>query len=126
MARVLVVDDDPVNRLALAKLLRVAGFEVAEAEQGVDAMALVNASPPDLIVTDCQMPRMDGISFTRGARAAGFSGPILMLSGQGDPIVIRIALAAGVDQYLPKPFRPAILLDAIQTAMSRPPNANAA
>src|SRR5437667_204477 len=60
---------------------------------------------PRLIVTDCQMPGMDGIRLTKALRAAGVSVPILMISGVDDQAVIRAAITAGISHFLNKPVQ---------------------
>ncbi len=65
MARILVVDDRPLNRQFLAKLLGYAGHESLEAGDGSEALAMTREQHPDLVITDILMPTMDGIEFTR-------------------------------------------------------------
>jgi two-component system, chemotaxis family, chemotaxis protein CheY len=111
---VLVVDDDARMRQVLARLLRTVGFDrVDEASDGQEALTLLAESHPDLILTDNQMPRMDGITFTRQLRAAGDQTPIMMLSGHGDSHQVIIAIRAGVNNYLPKPINAEILFEKI-------------
>jgi DNA-binding response OmpR family regulator len=121
--RVLQVDDDDRIREALSRLLRENGFEVSSYADGMDGLAALPLVAPELIITDCQMPRMDGITFTRSVRAAGCPVPVIMLSGQTDPAVVQIALAAGVDHYLHKPLRPALLLETIRSFPTKLPHA---
>ena len=115
---VLVVDDDSRLRQVLARLLRTAGFDtVDEAADGIEALALLTKSTPELILTDFQMPRMDGLSFVRQLRARGDRTPIIMLSGQGDPHLIVTAVKAGVNNYLPKPINPDVLFEKIEQTL---------
>src|SRR4051812_768406 len=103
--RVLVVEDDDMLRHALGAYFRSMGAEVvAQSADGQDALKQLGSVHPDLILTDCQMPRMDGISLVRQLRARGDRTPIIMLSGQTDPTVRELALKAGVSQYLSKPL----------------------
>ena len=67
-----------------------------------------------MVITDCQMPGMDGIRLTRALRGGGVDVPILMLSGATDRAVINAALRAGVTRFLVKPIEIADLLDALQ------------
>src|SRR5205085_6281862 len=98
-------------RLSIRRALRQIGFdgaEIAEAGDGAEALQrLEDASGGGrtmrLIVTDCQMPNMDGIRLTRALRAAGISVPILMLSGVDDRAIVNAALTAGVSNFLHKP-----------------------
>src|SRR4051812_4783193 len=98
--QIALIDDDSQARGMLARAVRKAGFDVCiEANDGVEALASLARSDADVIVTDCQMPRMDGISLVRTLRQRGDTRPILMLSGQSDPMVVKLALSAGVTQY---------------------------
>lgn len=110
----LVVDDDAIARRAMSCLLRTCGFEhVIQADDGHQALDVLGHDHPDLVITDCQMPRMDGISLTRALRQGGQSGPIIMLSGLEDPQIIDLAMRAGVTQYLCKPLRAQALVETI-------------
>jgi two-component system, chemotaxis family, chemotaxis protein CheY len=111
---VLVIDDDARLRQVLTRLLRSGGFDtVDEAADGEEALKTLLSIHPDLILTDCQMPRLDGISFVRRLRARGDQTPVIMLSGQGDPHVVVTAVKAGVNNYLPKPIHPDVLFEKI-------------
>jgi two-component system, OmpR family, response regulator MprA len=103
--RVAIIDDDLALRSVLVRVVRCFGFEVSvEACDGEEALQLLGAFPADVIVTDCQMPKMDGICLTRTLRSKGDIRPILMLSGQTEPAVVQAALKAGVTRYLSKPL----------------------
>ena len=108
LIRVIVIEDDANLRQVMGLFLRSLGAEVlAEIADGAAALEHLadEASPsPDLILTDCQMPRMDGIALVRHLRARGDRTPVIMISGQQDPRVVRLAYEAGVDHYLPKPL----------------------
>jgi CheY-like chemotaxis protein len=101
--RILLVEDNDNLRRALHRLLQDVGAdEVTEACDGAQAMSRLPDTRPDLIVTDFQMPQMDGIRFTRALRAAGIDTPIVMISAMSDPVVTKLALDAGVNQFLSK------------------------
>jgi DNA-binding response OmpR family regulator len=103
--RVAIIDDDLALRSVLARVVRCFGFEVSlEARDGEEALHLLATFGADVIVTDCQMPKMDGICLTRTLRSKGDIRPILMLSGQTEQAVVQTALAAGVTRYLNKPL----------------------
>jgi CheY-like chemotaxis protein len=120
--RIAIVEDDAQLRTVLAVFLRGMGAEVvAQSCDGQEALEILAEGDvqPDLILTDCQMPRLDGISLVRRLRARGDQTPIIMISGQGDPTVRQLALAAGVNRYLDKPLSPCNLnLAIIQTLPS--------
>jgi two-component system response regulator PrrA len=102
--RVLVVDDDAAVRQALERALRLEGFGVEVAEDGVAALEHLAAAPPDLVVLDVVMPHLSGVEVTRRLRARGNQVPICMLSAR-DEVADRVAgLRAGADDYLVKPF----------------------
>ncbi|MFF4774732.1 response regulator transcription factor [Microtetraspora fusca] len=102
--RVLVVDDEPEVRNAVSRALRLEGYQVAGAADGVTALASIIATRPDLVVLDVMMPNMDGLEVCRRLRQGGDRTPVLMLTalgGVGDRVV---GLDAGADDYLIKPF----------------------
>ncbi|KAA9377054.1 response regulator transcription factor [Microbispora cellulosiformans] len=102
--QVLVVDDEPEVRDAIARALRVEGYGVATAGDGLDALDVIGGSAPDLMVLDVLMPGMDGIEVCRALRGDGNRLPVLMLTaldGIGDKVA---GLDAGADDYLVKPF----------------------
>ena len=104
MAKVLVVDDDPSLRDALARAMRFDEHDVTTAVDGLDCIEQLAVAPVDLIVLDVAMPRMDGLETTRRLRVVGDRTPILMLTAR-DAIGDRVdGLDAGADDYLVKPF----------------------
>jgi CheY-like chemotaxis protein len=114
----LLVDDDPQIRRALGWLLRNCGFtQVIEANDGQHALIALGQNRPNLIITDCQMPKMDGITLTRALRTRGQQAPIIMISGQADPQVVELALEAGVNHYVAKPLHAQTVTNTIQQAL---------
>ena len=102
--RLIVVENDPVLRRAIAEVLRRDGMQVlAQPTDGAEALEAMERLAPDVILTDWDMPRVDGIEFVQRLRAAGDRTPVVMLSGQCEPDIIAQATAAGVDRYLVKP-----------------------
>jgi two-component system response regulator MprA len=99
-----VADDDQAGRDALERALRFEGYEVEVAVDGADALARAQARPPDLLVLDIMMPKLNGLDACRRLRAAGDRTPVLMLTAR-DAVADRVAgLDAGADDYLVKPF----------------------
>jgi two-component system response regulator MprA len=104
MARVLVADDEPAVRRALERALTLDRYEVELAADGQEALDMIAVSPPDAVVLDIGMPRVDGLEVTRRMRKAGDRTPILILTAR-DAIDDRVAgLDVGADDYLVKPF----------------------
>jgi two-component system OmpR family response regulator len=102
---VLVVDDDPHIRDLLTFALCKAGLATREAADGEAALAEIEARPPDLVVLDINMPRMDGIEVCRRIRAGG-DLPVLFHSARDDEIDRVLGLELGADDYVTKPFSP--------------------
>jgi two-component system, OmpR family, response regulator MprA len=102
--RVLVVDDDADVRDSLRRALGYAGYEVATAVNGAEALKSVAKSPVDLIILDVLMPMLDGLGACRALRDRGDGTPVLVLTAR-DTVDDRVAgLDAGADDYLVKPF----------------------
>ena len=115
MRRLALIDDDDQMRNLLARTLKKAGFEITlQATNGQQALTLLPNSPVDVIITDCQMPHMDGITLARTLRQTGDPRPIIMLSGLADEQIIRTALAAGVTHYLTNPLNEPALFSALR------------
>ena len=102
--KVLVVDDESHVRESIARALRYEGYAVDLAPDGVEALNLVRQDPPDLVILDLQMPRLDGLDMCRRLRAAGDSMPILVLTARSHVSARVNGLDAGADDYLVKPF----------------------
>ena len=102
MARVIVVDDSPTQASEVRFLLEDAGFEVDTASDGVEALAALNQRLPALIVTDLQMPRMDGLALVKAVRGDHPSVPIVLITAHGSEEIAARALRAGAASYVPK------------------------
>ena len=117
--QILVVDDEPSIRECLGMLLVAAGYDVAEAENGVSALSQLNTTVPDLIVTDLNMPQMSGLELISHVRSRYPSISIVAMSGdyQGN------AVLAGVmaDRFYPKGQHPHNLLTTIASLIATNP-----
>ena len=113
--RALVVEDNAVNQEMARAMLDMLGFEVVTASNGREGVAAAAANPDlVLILMDCQMPVMDGLAAARAIRAAEGDGrrvPIVALTGNAMPGDREACVAAGMDDYLAKPFSLTALRD---------------
>ncbi len=104
MFKVLVVEDDPNLRQLMSVFLRRNGFEVMRAQDGEEALSIMESAMPDLIVCDIMMPRMDGFALTRDIRQAYPELPILMVTAREALEDKRKAFSMGTDDYMVKPI----------------------
>jgi two-component system KDP operon response regulator KdpE len=118
MSRVLVVDDDPALRRALAINLRARGYDVAIAAHGASALSAAAEHPPDAVVLDLGLPDMDGATVIEGLRG-WTSAPIVVLSARTGEAQKVLALDAGADDYVTKPFGMDELLARLRAALRR-------
>ncbi len=118
MARILVVDDEPLITDSLRYSLQHEGFEVSVAHDGAEALRLAEADPPDLVVLDLIMPKMDGLEVCRRLRAAN-AAPVIMLTARGEEADRVAGLELGADDYLAKPFSFRELLARIRANLRR-------
>jgi two-component system phosphate regulon response regulator PhoB len=111
-SKVLVVDDEPDAVELVAFNLKKAGFEVATAEDGVEALDKAKEALPDLIVLDVMLPQIDGLEVCRNLRrdAKTAAVPILMLTAKGSEVDRVLGLELGADDYVTKPFSPRELI----------------
>jgi len=110
--RILVAEDHPINQLVAVRQLEAFGYEVTAVSNGREALAVLEESPYDLILMDCQMPEMDGYETARRLRRmAGVAGreprvPIVALTAHALKEDLDRCLEAGMDDYITKPFHP--------------------
>lgn len=113
---VLTVDDSRTMRDMLMLALKDAGFDVVQAVDGVHGLEVLEETQPQVIITDINMPRMDGFGFIEGVRKneRHRGVPILVLTTESDPAKKDRARQAGATGWIVKPFSPAKLVDAIR------------
>jgi DNA-binding response OmpR family regulator len=119
MDKVLLVDDESAITGNLAPFLERAGFAVAVAVDGEDALHKVTSFGPALIVSDILMPRLDGREMLRQLRRAGDWTPVILLTQVGESTERAMALEEGADDYLNKPFDPHELVARMRAVMRR-------
>lgn len=118
---ILIADDSEDNRDLFASVLARDGFEIATADDGVDALEVFAAIRPQVIVMDVAMPRMDGIEAVRRVRALGEDGAhvfIVVVSAFNDRASRAQAMEAGADAYLVKPCSPTNLVAAVRSGLT--------
>jgi two-component system chemotaxis response regulator CheY len=115
MKRVLTVDDSKTMRDMVSFTLKGAGFDVVEAEDGVHALSVLSKTKVDLVITDINMPNMDGVTLVKKLReqAAYGSTPILILTTEGGDEKKAQGRAAGATGWIVKPFAPDKLLQVV-------------
>ena len=114
--RILVVEDQPDNRQIIRDMLADTGYEIAEAENGEEALAAITKQRPDLILMDIQLPIMDGYAATRRIKTdpALKSIPVIAVTSYALSGEEKKAREAGCDDYVPKPYSPRQLLAKIR------------
>ena len=115
---VLVVDDEKRIREVVEYALSKNGFRVTCSADGVEALAVFERDPPDLVVLDVMLPGFDGLELCRRLRAKAAT-PILFLSARGDEVDRIVGLEVGGDDYLPKPFSPRELVARVRAVLRR-------
>jgi DNA-binding response OmpR family regulator len=116
--RILLVEDEANIASFVAMYLQKAGYEVAVARDGTEALTKANAEPPALIVLDLMLPDIDGVDVCRRIRQKS-DVPILMLTARDDDIDKIIGLEVGADDYLTKPFNPRELVARVKSILRR-------
>ena len=113
---VLTVDDSRTMRDMLKMALSAAGFRVIQAEDGMHGLEVLSTSDPDVIITDINMPRMDGFGLISKVRGEGRhrATPILVLTTESDAEKKNRARQAGATGWIVKPFDPIKLVDAVR------------
>lgn len=119
MPTVLVVDDSEVDRRLVGGILeRRPDYRVAYAADGAEAISSVSQSPPDLIVTDLRMPRMDGLELVRTVRAEWPAVPVVLMTGHDSQSLALDALRQGAAGFVPKSEVPAMLAETVEDVLA--------
>ena len=119
--KLLVVDDSSTMRRIIKNTLQRLGYEdVLEAEHGLEAWQIMDRTPDiDILVTDWNMPEMNGLELVRKVRAGRKydNMPIIMITTEGGKAEVITALKAGVNNYIVKPFTPQVLKDKLEDVL---------
>lgn len=102
--KLLLVEDDPAMQTTLVRALGRRNMRIQACSDGIEALALWLAAPPDVVLLDLSLPGMDGLQVLAAARKAGLRTPVLILTARGTVGDRVLGLNAGADDYLPKPF----------------------
>lgn len=119
MRRVLVVEDEENLRLVLKTFLRRNGYEVEVAEDGEEALPMIDGFGPDFVITDVRMPRMGGMDLLAALEAKGSHATVIVMSAYGSHELALEAIQAGAYDYVSKPFKPEEVLLCLRKAEER-------
>jgi DNA-binding response OmpR family regulator len=119
VARILLIDDDPSLLDALTLAFEDASHEVLVARDGVSGAELVRSAKPALVVSDINMPRLDGFALCKKIRAEGSAIPVILLSSRDGEIDESLGLELGADDYVSKPFSTRVLLARVAALLRR-------
>lgn len=119
MARIVLADDDEMVRDIVSSVLGDHGHIVGAVENGAEAVRVAAFKQPELLILDCAMPVMSGVEALRQIRSSPLTGsmPVLMLTARESERDEEIALRAGADDYLRKPFDPTELLVRVENLL---------
>jgi FixJ family two-component response regulator len=116
---VFIIDDDPLYRSSSERLVRSVGFDVQSFESARDFLSSRRPDAPSCLILDVRMPGLSGLDLQRELAEAGVHLPIIFVTGHGDIPMSVQAMKAGAVEFLTKPFRDQVLLDAIRHALER-------
>jgi DNA-binding response OmpR family regulator len=119
MPRILLIDDDPSLLDALTLAFEDAGHEVLTAGDGIRGLAAVSTGHPDMIISDVNMPGVDGFTLCRKLRSTGSRLPIILLTARDNEIDEALGLELGADDYVSKPFSTRVLVARVAALLRR-------
>jgi DNA-binding response OmpR family regulator len=121
MPLIVVMDDDAGTRMLVSQVLKKEGYDVMAADDGAKGLALIREYKPDLVVSDVQMPEMDGFAMLDHVRndAVLSTTPIILLTSLQDRSHMRQGMTTGADDYLTKPFAPQELREAVSAQLNK-------
>jgi two-component system response regulator AtoC len=118
MEKILVVEDDKISRRIIREILSRSGYEVFEAEDGAQGLEAFKANKPDLVLTDYQMPVMNGLRVLSEIRNLQPAVPVIMLTGFGDIALIIKSIQLGAFDFLEKPINTPQLKEVVASALN--------
>ena len=117
--RILIVEDDADIRGGVEIYLKNQGYEVCQAQDGIEGLMRIEKEEIDLAIVDIMMPRMDGITMMMKVREKGYDFPFIMLSAKSEEVDKIMGLNMGADDYITKPFTPLELLARVNSHLRR-------
>jgi two-component system, chemotaxis family, chemotaxis protein CheY len=120
MSKILIIDDDPLVRSVIARVLRLEGHDLLVAVDGRRGVELFQSEHPELVITDIIMPEKEGLETIREIRAISPEAKIIAMSGGGrigNADILAIAAEFGAREILGKPFEPSELTDSVQRCL---------
>ena len=127
MPLIVVMDDDAGTRMLVSQVLKKDGYDVLAADNGAGGLRLIQEHKPDLVISDVQMPEMDGFQVIEHVRADAelAATPIILLTSLAERSHMRHGMTSGADDYLTKPFTPAELRSAVNAQLNKMVRADA-
>lgn len=121
MALIVVMEDDAGTRTLVASVLKKDGHEVLQAEDGAQGLSLVETRKPDLVISDVQMPQLNGFQMLAALRQNPeiAATPVILLTSLQERAHMRIGMTTGADDYITKPFRPGELREAASAQLNK-------
>ncbi len=119
MEKILIIEDEESILMALEDNLRLEGYEVSSAKDGLKGLSMAKEQGYDLIILDIMLPKMDGFEVCKQLRQAGIATPILILTAKSQEIDKVLGLELGADDYVTKPFSPRELLARVKALLRR-------
>lgn len=121
MALIVLMEDDPTTVTMITVVLKKSGHQVLSADNGRDGLELIREHRPQLVISDVQMPHMDGLQMLTALRQEPdiAATPVVLLTFLDDRADMRMAMVSGADDYITKPFRFKELLEAVNAQLNR-------
>jgi DNA-binding response OmpR family regulator len=119
MEKILIIEDEESILMALEDDLRIEGYEIASAKDGLQGLSMAKEQAYNLLILDIMLPKMDGFEVCKQLRQAGVTTPILILTAKSQEIDKILGLELGADDYVTKPFSPRELLARVKAILRR-------